>query len=214
MRWTCQGKSALLSSSQRYRGPVQLWSQKTWTQTWKVRKCSDLEKVKRIKKNKSKKNNCWLMIDPAKLVWRIIEFSMLCINPSVRSRHGKQSWAIHIFMFSARRHPSTEQCHWHSTCRYLPILIIWLYIIFSSVFPQFPLFQSENEMKCSCFAGMQCIPQRAALLKSMLNFLKKAIQDPAFSDGIRHGELLWSSGFDWFIFILIKPVDSLSTHFS
>uniref|UniRef100_M4A8X3 E3 ubiquitin-protein ligase HUWE1 n=1 Tax=Xiphophorus maculatus TaxID=8083 RepID=M4A8X3_XIPMA len=34
--------------------------------------------------------------------------------------------------------------------------------------------------------GMQCIPQRAALLKSMLNFLKKAIQDPAFSDGIRH----------------------------
>ncbi|XP_051961195.1 E3 ubiquitin-protein ligase HUWE1-like isoform X5 [Xyrauchen texanus] len=35
-------------------------------------------------------------------------------------------------------------------------------------------------------AGVQCIPQRAALLKSMLNFLKKAIQDPAFSDGIRH----------------------------
>ncbi|KAM9431239.1 E3 ubiquitin-protein ligase HUWE1-like isoform 3-T3 [Salvelinus alpinus] len=34
--------------------------------------------------------------------------------------------------------------------------------------------------------GLQCIPQRAALLKSMLNFLKKAIQDPAFSDGIRH----------------------------
>ncbi|XP_031748028.1 E3 ubiquitin-protein ligase HUWE1 isoform X1 [Xenopus tropicalis] len=34
--------------------------------------------------------------------------------------------------------------------------------------------------------GVQCIPQRAALLKSMLNFLKKAIQDPAFSDGIRH----------------------------
>uniref|UniRef100_A0A8C7K0F2 E3 ubiquitin-protein ligase HUWE1 n=1 Tax=Oncorhynchus kisutch TaxID=8019 RepID=A0A8C7K0F2_ONCKI len=33
---------------------------------------------------------------------------------------------------------------------------------------------------------LQCIPQRAALLKSMLNFLKKAIQDPAFSDGIRH----------------------------
>ncbi|NXM10562.1 HUWE1 ligase, partial [Ploceus nigricollis] len=30
--------------------------------------------------------------------------------------------------------------------------------------------------------GVQCIPQRAALLKSMLN----SIQDPAFSDGIRH----------------------------
>ncbi|NXA57587.1 HUWE1 ligase, partial [Nothocercus julius] len=37
-----------------------------------------------------------------------------------------------------------------------------------------------------CPSGVQCIPQRAALLKSMLNFLKKAIQDPAFSDGIRH----------------------------
>uniref|UniRef100_A0A4X2LYU1 HECT, UBA and WWE domain containing E3 ubiquitin protein ligase 1 n=1 Tax=Vombatus ursinus TaxID=29139 RepID=A0A4X2LYU1_VOMUR len=37
--------------------------------------------------------------------------------------------------------------------------------------------------------GVQCIPQRAALLKSMLNFLKKAIQDPAFSDGIRHAKL-------------------------
>uniref|UniRef100_A0A8C7QR58 HECT-type E3 ubiquitin transferase n=1 Tax=Oncorhynchus mykiss TaxID=8022 RepID=A0A8C7QR58_ONCMY len=35
-------------------------------------------------------------------------------------------------------------------------------------------------------SSVQCIPQRAALLKSMLNFLKKAIQDPAFSDGIRH----------------------------
>lgn len=31
-----------------------------------------------------------------------------------------------------------------------------------------------------------CLPQRAALLKSMLNFLKKAIQDVAFSDSIRH----------------------------
>uniref|UniRef100_A0A8C7VMP4 E3 ubiquitin-protein ligase HUWE1 n=1 Tax=Oncorhynchus mykiss TaxID=8022 RepID=A0A8C7VMP4_ONCMY len=39
---------------------------------------------------------------------------------------------------------------------------------------------------CSLPPGLQCIPQRAALLKSMLNFLKKAIQDPAFSDGIRH----------------------------
>jgi E3 ubiquitin-protein ligase HUWE1 len=34
--------------------------------------------------------------------------------------------------------------------------------------------------------GVTCLPQRAALLKSMLNFLKKAIQDPAFSDSIRH----------------------------
>lgn len=34
--------------------------------------------------------------------------------------------------------------------------------------------------------GVQCFPQRAALLKSMLNFLKKAIQDPSFADSIRH----------------------------
>ncbi|XP_049513921.1 E3 ubiquitin-protein ligase HUWE1-like [Dermacentor silvarum] len=34
--------------------------------------------------------------------------------------------------------------------------------------------------------GLQCFPQRAALLKSMLNFLKKAIQDPSFADSIRH----------------------------
>ncbi|PIK62780.1 putative E3 ubiquitin-protein ligase HUWE1 [Apostichopus japonicus] len=34
--------------------------------------------------------------------------------------------------------------------------------------------------------GRQCFPQRAALLKSMLNFLKKAIPDPAFADSIRH----------------------------
>lgn len=35
-------------------------------------------------------------------------------------------------------------------------------------------------------AMLHCLPQRAALLKSMLNFLKKAIQDPTFTDSIRH----------------------------
>lgn len=35
-------------------------------------------------------------------------------------------------------------------------------------------------------AGKTCLPQRAALLKSMLNFLKKAFQDPTFADNIRH----------------------------
>ena len=34
--------------------------------------------------------------------------------------------------------------------------------------------------------GLTCLPQRAALLKSMLNFLKKAIQDTTVSDSIRH----------------------------
>ncbi|CAH0561864.1 unnamed protein product [Brassicogethes aeneus] len=35
-------------------------------------------------------------------------------------------------------------------------------------------------------AGKTCLPQRAALLKSMLNFLKKAFQDSTFADKIRH----------------------------
>lgn len=35
-------------------------------------------------------------------------------------------------------------------------------------------------------AGKTCLPQRAALLKSMLNFLKKALQDSTFSEHIRH----------------------------
>ncbi|KAJ8983063.1 hypothetical protein NQ317_007105 [Molorchus minor] len=34
--------------------------------------------------------------------------------------------------------------------------------------------------------GKTCLPQRAALLKSMLNFLKKAFQDSAFAESIRH----------------------------
>ncbi|KAG1657518.1 E3 ubiquitin-protein ligase HUWE1 [Nymphon striatum] len=34
--------------------------------------------------------------------------------------------------------------------------------------------------------NVQCLPQRAALLKSMLNFLKKVFQEPSFSDGVRH----------------------------
>ncbi|KAJ6222788.1 hypothetical protein RDWZM_001333 [Blomia tropicalis] len=39
----------------------------------------------------------------------------------------------------------------------------------------------------SLFSGeVQCYPQRAALLKSMLNFLKKAVQYSSLSEGIRH----------------------------
>nr|XP_023417156.1 E3 ubiquitin-protein ligase HUWE1 [Cavia porcellus] len=51
---------------------------------------------------------------------------------------------------------------------------------------QRPSTTQEGEDMETDMEGVQCIPQRAALLKSMLNFLKKAIQDPAFSDGIRH----------------------------
>lgn len=51
---------------------------------------------------------------------------------------------------------------------------------------------STSSSSCSSSYGQSknctrsCLPQRAALLKSMLNFLKKAIQDAAFSESIRH----------------------------
>jgi hypothetical protein len=35
--------------------------------------------------------------------------------------------------------------------------------------------------------GLTCLPQRAALLKSMLNFLKKAIQASPSDHGQKHG---------------------------
>ncbi|KAJ8683247.1 hypothetical protein QAD02_019039 [Eretmocerus hayati] len=44
----------------------------------------------------------------------------------------------------------------------------------------------EQQSQSPAKSGKICLPQRAALLKSMLNFLKKAIQDPTFSDSIRH----------------------------
>lgn len=47
-----------------------------------------------------------------------------------------------------------------------------------------PLQSSKSQLDVA--ASKTCLPQRAALLKSMLNFLKKAIQDIAFSDSIRH----------------------------
>lgn len=73
------------------------------------------------------------------------------------------------------------------------------HLSFTDIFSlSFLISNLKNKIKCSLFPGMQCIPQRAALLKSMLNFLKKAIQDPAFSDGIRHGELLSSSNFEFY----------------
>lgn len=68
---------------------------------------------------------------------------------------------------------SCSYIHWAHPLFLHPVILIVISVISGSI-------------------GMQCIPQRAALLKSMLNFLKKAIQDPAFSDGIRHGESLLS----------------------
>lgn len=48
------------------------------------------------------------------------------------------------------------------------------------------LIQKQQQLLASGSKELQCYPQRAAVLKSILNFLKKAIQDAAFSDSIRH----------------------------
>ena len=46
--------------------------------------------------------------------------------------------------------------------------------------------QLQKQQQLASSKELQCYPQRAAVLKSILNFLKKAIQDAAFSDSIRH----------------------------
>lgn len=141
---------------------------------------TDMESKKMVWPQESRmyqKTNFRLMIDPAKLVWRIIKFFTLCINPSVRSRHGKQSWAIHIFMFSTRRRSSTKQCHWHSTCRYLAALIVKLYIVFSSAFPQFPQFLSFPIQKWNealSFPRYAVHPSEGSSVKVNAEFLKES----------------------------------------
>ncbi|KAL7301215.1 hypothetical protein TKK_0006181 [Trichogramma kaykai] len=57
---------------------------------------------------------------------------------------------------------------------------------------QFPVLSEQSQQSSSqqnyalLKSGKTCLPQRAALLKSMFNFLKKAIQDLTFADSIRH----------------------------
>ena len=55
----------------------------------------------------------------------------------------------------------------------------------SPAIPVGPIVQDFSAAK----NGTTCLPQRAALLKSMLNFLKKAISDPQFSDSIRYAKM-------------------------
>lgn len=38
--------------------------------------------------------------------------------------------------------------------------------------------------------GIQCMPERSALIKSILNFVKKAVPDPTFTENIRNCELI------------------------
>ena len=48
--------------------------------------------------------------------------------------------------------------------------------------------KSPDTTDFSKHSKSQIIPQRAALLKSILNFFKKAILDPSFSDSVRTGK--------------------------
>ena len=51
-----------------------------------------------------------------------------------------------------------------------------------------PEHPNQADTCCSSISRHRCLPQRAALIKAILNFLKKAIPDPVFSDNIRNGE--------------------------
>nr|CAB3254981.1 E3 ubiquitin-protein ligase HUWE1-like [Phallusia mammillata] len=46
--------------------------------------------------------------------------------------------------------------------------------------------EEADKQKIEYKPGAQCLPQRAALFKSVLNFLKKAISDQAFGEQVRH----------------------------
>ncbi|KAH9508169.1 E3 ubiquitin-protein ligase huwe1, partial [Bulinus truncatus] len=46
--------------------------------------------------------------------------------------------------------------------------------------------ESSKSIDNTCIKGKHCFAQRAALLKSMLNFMKKAIPDLSFAESIRH----------------------------
>jgi hypothetical protein len=54
----------------------------------------------------------------------------------------------------------------------------------------------EEEMACNSQSMVEevgererCHQQRAALIKSLLNFIKRAIQDTQFADSVRHSQL-------------------------
>ena len=51
------------------------------------------------------------------------------------------------------------------------------------------VFEGSTSMDQGGGGRGQCMPERAALIKSVLNFLKKAIPDPTFAENIRTCEL-------------------------
>ncbi len=51
-----------------------------------------------------------------------------------------------------------------------------------------PTSSVDVDMKKDGSEIIQCMPERSALIKSILNFLKKAIPDPTFAENIRNCE--------------------------
>ena len=52
---------------------------------------------------------------------------------------------------------------------------------------QVDLVEAGSSLSVSPLSKNRCLPQRAALIKAVLSFLKKSIPDPSFSESIRNG---------------------------
>lgn len=54
---------------------------------------------------------------------------------------------------------------------------------------QVELAEAGPSSSVSHLSKNRCLPQRAALIKAVLSFLKKSIPDPSFSESIRNGKV-------------------------
>lgn len=56
---------------------------------------------------------------------------------------------------------------------------------------QVELAEAGPSSSVSHLSKNRCLPQRAALIKAVLSFLKKSIPDPSFSESIRNGNVMF-----------------------
>ena len=56
---------------------------------------------------------------------------------------------------------------------------------------QVNLVEAGSSSSVSPLSKNRCLPQRAALIKAVLSFLKKSIPDPSFSESIRNGKVIF-----------------------
>lgn len=62
--------------------------------------------------------------------------------------------------------------------------------------PQVEMAVAGPSSSVSPVSKNRCLPQRAALIKAVLSFLKKSIPDPSFSESIRNGKVGYCC-FEW-----------------